>query len=100
MAKLLIRDINGNHIYLTDERWEHIIEFHPEMVNYKQHLLTTIKIGKRKQEPLDPTTYTYYREFADLEKGFNHVIVIVKFGLTEFYEANNFVLTAFQKFIY
>lgn len=100
MAKQFVRDKNGNLIYLTDERWEHIIEFHPEMLNYKQHIFTTIKKGKRKQDPLDPTLYTYYHEFDDLEKGFNYVIVIVKFGFNEFYESNNFVLTAFQKLIY
>ena len=100
MAKQFLRDKKGNLIYLTDERWRHIIEFHPEMLKYKKHIFTTIKTGKRKQDLVDQTIYTYYNEFNDLEKGFNYVIVIVKFGLTEFYESNNFILTAFQKFIY
>ena len=100
MAKRYVRDKKGNLIYLTDERWRHIIEFHPEMLNFREHIFTTIKTGNRKQDPLEATIYAYSNEFADLEKGFNTIVVIVKFGLTESYEPNNFILTAFQKFIY
>ena len=100
MAKETILDRYGNLIYLTNERWNHIIEFHEEMLNYKEYLLKTIKLGKRKQDPYDPSLYIYYREFNDLEQGFNHIIVVVKFGLTKTFESNNFVLTAYQKFIY
>ena len=75
-------------------------EFHEEMLNYKQHLLKTLRIGKRKQDTYDPSLYSYYHKFDDLEEGFNHIIVVVKFGLTRTYEPNNFVLTAFQKFLY
>lgn len=100
MAKEIIYDKFGNSIYLTDERWNHIVEFHEEMFNYKKHLLKTLKVGKRKQDPLDPSIYTYYHKFSDLEQGFNYIIVVVKFGFKETYEPNNFVLTAYQKFIY
>jgi len=100
MSKKFARDRKGNLIYLTDERWNHILEFHPEMLNYKEHLFTTLNIGKRKQDSLDQSIYTYYHNFVNLEKGFNHVVVIVKFGFTIAYEPNNFVLTAYQKFIY
>ena len=100
MAKETIYDKNGNLIYLTDERWNHILEFHEEMFNYKKHLLKTLRTGKRKQDPYDPSLYSYYHKFDDLEEGFNQVIVVVKFGFTKTYEPNNFVLTAFQKLIY
>ena len=35
-----VRDRLGNEIYLTHERWEHIIESfnHPEMIFYEEHL--------------------------------------------------------------
>lgn len=98
MIRETVRDRSGNLIYLTDERWNHIIEFHPEMLNYKKYLFTTLRKGKRKQEPLDPSIYTYYCKFRELEKGYNHVIVVVKFGYTLSNEPNNFVLTAFQKY--
>jgi hypothetical protein len=100
MIKETVYDKNGNLIYLTDERWNHIIEFHEEMVNHKQHLLKTLRIGKRRPDPYDPSLYSYYHKFEDLEDGFNHRIVVVKFGLTKTYEPNDFVLAAFQKAIY
>lgn len=100
MAKETISDKYSNLIYLTDERWNHIVEFHEEMLNYKKHLLKTLKMGKRKQDPYDPSLYTYYHEFNDLEQGFNQIIVVVKFGFTKTFESNNFVLTAYQKFVY
>jgi len=100
MARKVVFDGNGNEIYLTNERWNHIIEFHPEMVNYQKHLFATLRKGKRKQDPIDPSLYTYYCNFNDLEKGYNHVIVVVKFGFTPMFEPNNFILTAYQKFIY
>ena len=100
MAKQLIQDKSGNTIYLTDERWHHIIEFHPEMLGHQQHLIATIRTGKRIQDSLDPSIYTYYRNFDNLEKGYNHLIVIVKFGFDSDGEPNNFILTAWQKFIY
>jgi len=100
MAKQFVRDRVGNEIYLTDERWQHIIEFHPEMVDHRQQLFSTIKTGRRMQDALDPTLYTYSCYIEDLEKGFNHVVVVVKFGFTTNGRQNNFVLTAFQKFVY
>src|SRR5712692_9668026 len=101
--KELVYDKKGNPIYLTNERWQHIIEYHEEMIGYKDHLLLTLKKGRRRQDPIDPSIYTYYRRFGDLEVGFNHVIVIVKFGMIilDGKEApNNFVLTAYQKFLH
>ena len=100
MAKEYARDRHGNEIYITDERWEHICLEHPDMVGYRQHLLETLRKGKRKQDELDPNKYFYTQSFRDLVAPNNHVVVVVKFahfvndqGLEE---ANNFILTAFQ----
>ncbi len=40
----IIRDRYGNSIYLTQERWEHIIESinHPEMEEYEEELKETV----------------------------------------------------------
>ncbi|MDE0010020.1 MAG: hypothetical protein OXU36_02675 [Candidatus Poribacteria bacterium] len=45
-----IHDRYGNEIYLTEERWQHIIASinHPDMANYEEHLKTTIRRGRRK----------------------------------------------------
>lgn len=103
--KQTVADRYGNQIYLTDERWTHIVTTHPDMYGHKDNLLLTLKTGKRKQEPLDPSKYKYYKRFDILETGYNHIIVVVKFSEkaekdTNKSISNNFVLTAYQTFIY
>jgi len=98
-----VYDRDGNLIAFTDERWEHIIEFHEEMQEYREHVLTTLRRGRRRQDPIDPTVYSYTHDFDDLEEGYTHVVVIVKFGFHETAQGtigNNFVLTAYQKTLY
>jgi hypothetical protein len=96
-VKQTVVDRYGNRIYLTDERWQHIVDTHPYMIGHEEHLLQTLRTGRRKQDALDVTKYKYYKKFKDLEGGFNHVVVIVK---CEPVQDNNFVLTAYQTFIY
>jgi hypothetical protein len=99
MARESVSDRWGNEIYLTDERWAHIVETHEEMMNYQGHVLMTVRTGQRQQDPFDPTKYKYSRRFRDLAEGFTHLVVVVKFAWRK--EArgevpNNFILTAYQ----
>ncbi len=77
----IIQDRYGNSMYLTQERWEHIINVnnHPEIENYEEHLKTTIRRGQRRQEPLNFRKYRYYHYFEDLPDHVNHIVVIVFF---------------------
>ena len=104
-SRWTVQDRHRNSIYLTQERWEHIIApaTHPEMVDYEDHLRQTIQSGRRRQEPLNPSKYRYSRYFDDLPDDSNHIVVIVLFtfdvddhGRTI---ENNFVATAFFKHI-
>jgi len=54
-----VQDTYGNSIYLTQERWEHIINplNHPEMEDYEAALKETIQTGTRRQESLNPQKY-------------------------------------------
>ena len=51
-----VRNRGGREIYLTNERWEHIIDppNHPEMSAYEEQLKETIRSGTRQQDPLNP----------------------------------------------
>lgn len=42
-----VQERQGNSVYLTQERWEHIIDKrnHPEMEDYEEYLKTAIKKG-------------------------------------------------------
>lgn len=99
-----VRDRYGHSIYLTQKQWEHIIAptNHPEMVDYEDHLKETIRLGQRRQEPLNPRKYRYVRYF-DLLDGSNHIVAIVlfRFDIDENGRTveNNFVATAFFKHI-
>jgi hypothetical protein len=98
-----VRDRYGNEIYLTHERWEHIIEpiNHPEMSDYEEQLKETIRTGTRKQDSLNPRKYRYLKAFDRLAEDNTHIMAIVLFGFglddggkPAF---NNFITTAFQK---
>ena len=80
-----INDRHGNHIYLTQERWEHIIEpiNHPEMVDYEYDLKETIRSGKRMQDPVNPQKYRYSMAFDDLAEYNTHIVAIVLFRFRE-----------------
>lgn len=100
MARETVQDRLGNEIYLTDERWGHILELHDEMDGYREHVFTTLRTGRRQQDAFDPSKYTYMKPFSDLPPDFTHVVVVVKFSRRENLrgneQANNFVLTAYQ----
>lgn len=101
--KWTAQDRFGNNIYLTDERWEHIIDpiNHPEMRDYEEELKQTVKIGKRRQDPLNPQKYRYTEPFDNLAADNTHIVVIVLFRFREDAtgnpEANNYIVTAYQK---
>jgi hypothetical protein len=100
-----VNDRDGNPIYLTQERWKHIIGAmnHPEIADYEEYLRTTIGNGRRRQEPLNPRKYRYSHWFDGLPDGTNHLVAIVLFGYDIDDEGhtipNNFVATAFFKHI-
>ena len=102
----VVQDRFGNEIYLTQERWGHIVDpfNHPEMEVYENVLQTTLRQGKRRQEPLNPRKYRYYHFFDGLPDEVNHIVVIVLFGFDVDENGqvvpNNYVATAFFKYIY
>ena len=98
-----IRDRNGNEIYLTQERWEHITGDcnHPEMAGFEEHLQETIQSGNRTQDPLNPRKYRYTKAFEDLAEDNTYIVAIVLFRFSEDRAGrpvpNNHVVTAYQK---
>ncbi len=100
-----VRDRYGYEIYLTEERWEHIIdpENHPEMEAYEDELIETLRSGNRLQEPLNPQKYRYSKAFADLTAGNTHIVAIVLCRFRETSDGqpvpNNYIVTAYQKVV-
>jgi hypothetical protein len=97
-----VNDKDGNPVYLTQERWSHIVEpiNHPEMAGYEDELKETIRAGRRIQDPINPQKYRYSKEFNDLAEYNTHVVVIVLFRFrVQMGEVipNNYIVTAYQK---
>ena len=76
MAK--VSDRYGNQIEITDERWNHIITGHPELKDFHEEVLETIKKGRRRQDTIDDKKYKYIKDFANLPLGYTHLVVVVK----------------------
>ena len=98
-----VTDCFGNNIYLTEERWNHIIDpiNHPIMREFELHLKETLKKGKRIQNPLNPQKYRYSKQFEDLTEYNTHIVALVLFKFKENHEGkfipNNYIVTAFPK---
>ena len=90
------QDRRGREIYLTEERWFHIFDDHPEMREYQRELFDTIRRGRRYQDAMRPHVYVYYRDYPELPDGNTTIIVVVRFGYDEDGFENNFVLTSYQ----
>lgn len=104
MSKSTVIDRWGNEIYITSERWEHILERHDELTDLFDEVLETLRRGKRRQEALDSNRYRYRRPCLALLPEFNHIVVAVVFRFqiqldgTEI--PNNFVTSAWGVDIY
>lgn len=84
-----VQDRYGNQIELTDERWRHIVTYHPELEDLHEEVLETIRKGGRRQDPLEPEKYKYIRKFSGLPLDYTHIVTVVKMV------RNHFVLTAY-----
>lgn len=75
------RDRFGNDIYLTYERWVHIVDDdnHPEVAPFMEYVAETLRLGRRRQDPYHPHGYQYYRAFLDLPDDNTHIVVCVRF---------------------
>jgi hypothetical protein len=79
-----VRDRRGALIELTDERWAHICQAHPELTDHQEQILDTVRWGSRNQDPLDPSLWKYSRPWPDLPEDFTHLIVVVRQRKTRF----------------
>jgi hypothetical protein len=91
-----VKDELGHEIYMTDERWNHICEEHPEMQECESEVLETLERGRRFQDSVRPDVYLYYRDYDYLPHGNTTIVVVARFGFAPMETENNFVLTAYQ----
>ncbi|MCI0692291.1 hypothetical protein L0337_09845 [candidate division KSB1 bacterium] len=90
-----VQDRYGNTIYLTDERWNHIIKSHPQLKRRRAEVLRTIRSGKRRQDPAILDKF-YYKKRVHFLGRFGAIEVVVLFRRQND-QPNNFVVTAYPK---
>ena len=98
MRRWFVRDRNGREVYLTEERWEHIISQHRELRNHRDDVLATVRRGRRRQQVHDPQAYVSRWPCNTLPLPFNGILVVVvcRFEWQEDGSMlpNNFIVTA------
>jgi hypothetical protein len=98
VRKWTVRDREGREIYLTEERWEHIVTGHPDLREHVDDVLATLCQGHRRQQPHDPHVYVYRRTCDVLRPPFNGILVVVAFRFQAdsggALQPNSFVVTA------
>jgi hypothetical protein len=88
-----VQDQYGNTIYLTDERWRHIIRRHHQLDGHRDEVLSTVRSGHRKQDPLLLYKFYYTKAFPNLGR-FREIEVVVVFRWKN-NQPNNFIVTAY-----
>lgn len=91
-----VTDRYGNGIYLTDERWQHIVERHNELNGHRAEILSTIRSGKRRRDPEELDTFYYKKRLRQPIANLDHIEVVVVFQWRRD-KPNNFVVTAYPK---
>jgi hypothetical protein len=95
-----VTDAAGNPIYLTEERWEHICDGHPELALYEDVIRETIRKGRRYQDAKNPYKYYYLRGADNLPGRSTHIEVVVLLQRRERdgdASTNNYILTAYTR---
>ena len=99
-----VYDRYGNKIYLTAERWRHVVERRPWLEEHHAEVLETLRHGRRKQDPVNAQKYKYYWRCERLLPDFNHLVAVVFFGESKNADGNrtpnNYVITCWGVFIY
>ena len=94
MRKWTVRDRRGREIYITEERWRHIVEGHEELGEHFDDVLETVRKGRCKQDAILPHKYTYTCRCEDLPGDFDRIVVKVVFNPGN----NNFIVTAWPDY--
>jgi hypothetical protein len=86
----IVRSHYNTPIRLTDERWQHIVQRHPEMVTFQESVLETVSQPSQIQEG-DYGTLMAIRFYAETPLTSKYLIVIYR----ETQPDDGFVLTAY-----
>lgn len=89
-------DQYGNVVYLTDERWKHILERHSELDGHRTEILHAVRSAKRRRDAFELDTFYYKKMLSRPIDGLDYLEVVV---ICHWHSGkpNNFVVTAYLK---
>ncbi len=74
----------GNSIELTEERWNHIVKEHPEILSFKDRIADVLKEPDYiKRSGRDADVLIYYKFYDDILEG-KYLLVVVKKDIRSF----------------
>lgn len=86
----ILRDIFGNVIELTEERWQHILLHHPVMERYRARITEVLREPHVVQQcDFNSNEFRYYRRYNDLRNASYLFVPIIKEN------ERYFIITAF-----
>ncbi|MEW6417375.1 MAG: hypothetical protein AB1480_04555 [Nitrospirota bacterium] len=81
---MIYTSILGDSIELTDERWIHILNEHPEVKHYKDRIQEVLASPDYiKQSGRDAKVSLYYKFYNDIYDG-KYILIVVKRDLRSF----------------
>ncbi len=87
----IIEDYKSRKLYLSKERWKHISQHHPEIVNY----MDEIKYTLRKPDKIVTVDFDeniqYYHRFIKHKAGSDKVLLII----VKYINHSGFIITAY-----
>ena len=86
----IVRSHNNTPIRLTDERWQHIVQRHPEMATFQERILETVSRPSQIQEG-DNGTLMAIRFYAETPLTSKYLIAVYR----ETQSTDGFILTAY-----
>lgn len=91
MIILSVLDKNGKLIYLSNERWKHIINEHPIISNRIAEITETITNPLIvKETKFDPNKKRFYRFYKNIKLKEKYLLVVIKY-----LNGNGFIITSF-----
>ena len=86
-----VKDKSGRMIHLSNERWKHINQDHPEVAHHLEEIKDTLENPvKIASYSIDENVKYYYRYFKERKSRARHLLVIVKY-----LNGNGFIITSY-----
>ena len=90
-VRFQVTDAAGRSVVLTDERWVHIAQGHPELTEIENEIASAVRAPDTRREGRSDDEVWYYRRLPDGSRA-PWLKVVVRYG-----EEGGWIVTAFLR---